>query len=771
MRTTKQTKTARRKASTSVLLKRIPKAIRQHVLALSFGHNRRDNHPAQGELTIDTLVQEWSSPDTARGKLPRAEYLALDKKIPDQKTRRDAEKDGQYFIPATFGVGGSRRAADVVSLCGFVGDLDEGTLSRADIEAKLAGTFYIAYSSYSHSTGVPKWRFFIPYRSPIEPSEHNKVYIHFQALFDNQLDPRCGTTAQLWYTPACPPDASADFEIFVGEGGLFDPAALPEPAAKSPESAVAKPLKTEFQRSRNITANEHARVQRALAAIPSDDREMWIKVGIALKQNLLQDAARQLWEDWSKKSDKYDSDECDRAWSSFKDQPDDAAITLGSIYYHAKIHGWTDDAPAMPKEVEQLNATHFVAVAGGKTWVFKEDFNHELQRRELNRYSFEDFKKLHSHIKVQVIHGESVKMRPIAQVWLEHPQRRTFNSLVFLPNQATPPGTYNTWDGFACEAIQGDWSLMDAHIRNVICGGDPIAAEYLLNWMAFAVQHPERLPEVAVVMQGKRGVGKGKLANAMTSLFGRHAVTVTQANHLTGQFNGHLKDCTFIFVDEGMWAGDKAGESVLKSLITEPFFQIEKKFCDPTSAKNYSCIMIASNSEWVVPAGAHERRYFVLHVSDAKMQDKPYFAALDRQMYQFGGLEAMLYDLLRRDLSNFDVRTPPRTAALDQQVIASLGLMEAWWMDHLGKQLPNWQYQSRTALVDDCSRSCSTQSQRSLETKLGAFLKKVVPGGVRKVPYIPPGRSQPVNCYEFPPQADCRKAFQKYLGIQFDPWA
>ena len=195
MRTTNPSKTVRRKTSTTAMLKSIPEAIRQHIVALSFGNNCRDTHPKQRELTIAAFVQELATPDTTRGTLPIEQYLALNKKVPAQKKIRDAEKDGHYFSTATFRDGGIRQATDVVSLSGFAGDLDNETLSKADIEARLEGTFFIAYSSYSHSVGGPKWRFFVPYQAPITPSEHAKVYAHFQARFDNQLDTHCGTTA------------------------------------------------------------------------------------------------------------------------------------------------------------------------------------------------------------------------------------------------------------------------------------------------------------------------------------------------------------------------------------------------------------------------------------------------------------------------------------------------------------------------------------------------------------------------------------------------
>lgn len=182
MKTTHPTKTAQTKTSSRALLKDIPKEITQHVVSLSFGNNCRDTYPTHRELTVAAVVREMAKPDTTRGKLPIAEYLALDRDNPVEDLIRKSEKDGEYVLPATFCEGGCRRAEDIVSLSGFFGDLDNGTLSRKDIEDKLKGIFFIAYSSYSHCSSFPKWRFFVPYKDPIGRSAHTKIYAHFQAL-------------------------------------------------------------------------------------------------------------------------------------------------------------------------------------------------------------------------------------------------------------------------------------------------------------------------------------------------------------------------------------------------------------------------------------------------------------------------------------------------------------------------------------------------------------------------------------------------------------
>ena len=50
---------------------------------------------------------------------------------------------------------------------------------------------------------------------------------------------------------------------------------------------------------------------------------------------------------------------------------------------------------------------------------------------------------------------------------------------------------------------------MQDHIRRVICCGSEALAEYFFNYIARMFQHPNEPGEVAIVLRGGRGVGKG----------------------------------------------------------------------------------------------------------------------------------------------------------------------------------------------------------------------------------------------------------------------
>jgi len=715
-------------------------------LSINFGVSNTDSAPTPKTLTWSDLIKKFSVPDTQRGKLPLVQYLALDKKIKAQKQLRDREKNGPYFIMAAFSKPGTRDTVDVTFMYGFTGDIDTGNISREAIKTTLAGFQYLAYSSYSHSPTSPMWRFVLPYSRPVTKDEHERVYAYFQQAFDNQLDKRCKTMAQLWYTPACPPDAGAGFEFFKGEGGLLNPDLIPDvtPARPTPSTALTvipnAPIKSH-------SVHQLGRLDDALAVIPADDRDVWIRIGLAVRQELGNETGYPIWREWSKKSIKFDGDEAERTWGSFKDSASGTSVTLGTVFYLAKENGWVDTQRDMHDNVKAIDDRHFMAFEGGKTWVFKEDYDVELGRPMLTRIALKSFSEYYANHKTAVSDDKKTVMWPTVTLWHNHPARRSFEKIVFMPGLPTPPGCYNLWRGFPYLPMQGDWGLLKNHIVDVICDGNHECAEYLLSWMANAIQFPDRLGEVAIVMKGERGTGKGKLAHLFALLFGEHGLQITQARHLIGNFNAHLRTCVLLFVDEAIWAGDKEGENVLKGLVTEPTIQIEKKHIDTTVSRNRLHIMMASNNEWVVPAGNRERRYCVLQVNESHIQDNAYFAAIDDQMLNQGGLSAMMYDLQQRDLSTFNVRKFPWTDALNEQILRTLDPAMQWWLDYLGKMYFSWEFPIRSELSDSFAQANGTFNSKSSETKLGMFLSSVLPGGVKKVSRSPVAGAQVQDGY------------------------
>jgi hypothetical protein len=336
-----------------------------------------------------------------------------------------------------------------------------------------------------------------------------------------------------------------------------------------------------------------------------------------------------------------------------------------------------------PEDVLRVfNRKYAVVNEAGKVVIYCPKRDDQLKRDTIERILFEDFRRMFMNQRIEV--GISRKGNPIwsdiSTVWLEHEKRRQYlGGVVMDPTNKAPPDCWNLWKGFNVAPRRGDWSLMRDHIRDVICNGDAALFEYVVGWLARMIQHPDQPGEVALVLRGKKGTGKGTLGNWLIRLLGQHGVHVAHAKHLVGTFNAHLRDAVFVFADEAFFAGDKAHEGVLKALVTEPFITIEAKYQNAVTIANMTHILMASNSDWVVPATSDERRFCVMDVSDSRMRDIPYFDAISKQM-ENGGLAAMLHDLLNRDLSDFNVREVPQTEALADQKRLSLDSLHRWWL-------------------------------------------------------------------------------------------
>ncbi len=86
-------------------------------------------------------------------------------------------------------------------------------------------------------------------------------------------------------------------------------------------------------------------LQAALYSIPADDRETWVQMGMAIKSEL-GDAGFDLWNIWSRQSDRYKATDARVVWRSIRPN---GGITIATLYHLAKENGWAGQAPVMPR--------------------------------------------------------------------------------------------------------------------------------------------------------------------------------------------------------------------------------------------------------------------------------------------------------------------------------------------------------------------------------------------------------------------------------------
>ena len=88
---------------------------------------------------------------------------------------------------------------------------------------------------------------------------------------------------------------------------------------------------------------DYDEIRAALNHIGADDRDMWIRMGAAVKDEMGEDGFH-LWDEWSQTSGNYNTRDAKAAWKSFKA----GHISIGTLFYHARQNGWRPEKPYVP---------------------------------------------------------------------------------------------------------------------------------------------------------------------------------------------------------------------------------------------------------------------------------------------------------------------------------------------------------------------------------------------------------------------------------------
>jgi len=411
---------------------------------------------------------------------------------------------------------------------------------------------------------------------------------------------------------------------------------------------------------------------------PEDmDYETWLRVGMSIKSQLPDKEGLDIWDKWSRQGSKYKKGECSTRWNGFSDF---GTVRGGTLFYYATQGGWEPDKKKgdatgnkFDKLVERMNQTFAIVTVGGKIRILKE--KSEYTETMLSHYDLMDkdgFSLLLANKKMKVKDDRGkIKQIPVSQIWLGHEGRRTYeNGMGLFPDDKVPHGYYNTWNGFAVEPREGNCDLFIRHVKHIVCNSNKDHYTWLLDWLADLVQHPAEPKGCCLVMRGDEGCGKGTLANTIGKLFGSHHRHLIDDTHLTSNFNAHMMDAITVFADEITYGGNKKTEGKLKGIVTERSLLGERKGVDSISYRNMAHLMIASNNQWVIPAGKNSRRWFMVDVSGSKIGDHAYFTEIADEIHN-GGLEAILYYLLNRKITSSLNLAPVTEAIIEQRVLST----------------------------------------------------------------------------------------------------
>lgn len=480
------------------------------------------------------------------------------------------------------------------------------------------------------------------------------------------------------------------------------------------------------------------------------------------------------------------NDRCPPGWS-----PEKLAVKIGNAYRYG-LDQFGSAAPeaqfpdVTPAEVptrdaahpfDVLNKDHAYVLAGGGDHILWETTDKD-GRAVLEHLSIGAFARRHAAWTMNA----GKRDEPVTDLWMRSARRRSYDGLVFMPEQPAPKRFYNLWRGFAFEPLPPDVQptkeqqngvekFMDHALVNV-CRGEAALFRWLIGYFAHLVQRPWEKPLVALVFRGGKGVGKNALVERVGALLGGHFLLTSNRRYMVGNFNGHLENCLMFALDEAFWSGDKQAEGQLKDLITGKEHVIEHKGKEHFRVENRTRIVIIGNEDWLVPSSADERRFAVFDVGDGRKQDKPYFVEM-RESLEAGGYRYLLRYLLDYDLAGIDVNEAPRTEGLLDQKHATLDPFCQWWLDCLteGRILAG-DFDTAWPSHVDCERfrgafrryvrERNIRSRIPEDKSIGKTLKRIGDGLI--VPSKARSGEGYINIYRIPELSEARAAWDRYIG-------
>lgn len=275
----------------------------------------------------------------------------------------------------------------------------------------------------------------------------------------------------------------------------------------------------------------------------------------------------------------------------------------------------------------------------------------------------------------------------MVKMWKGDARRRTVlqKDVVFDPTcSCDTDRCINLFDGIAMVPKEGDVNPILDLVRYLTSrshedyfDSDKIM-HWLLQWLAYPLQHVGAKLRTAVVMHGDEGAGKNFLFDLVASIYGKYGCLVGQ-DELEDKFNDWRSCKLFVVGDEVSSRQELVhNKNRLKALITSASVQINPKNLPRREESNHMNVAFLSNELTPLAMDNSDRRYLVIYTPRAKNFE--YYRALGKWR-DSGGTEAFYHFLLTYPLEDFDPYAPaPQTLAKRDLIDINRKSPELFWL-------------------------------------------------------------------------------------------
>jgi hypothetical protein len=275
------------------------------------------------------------------------------------------------------------------------------------------------------------------------------------------------------------------------------------------------------------------------------------------------------------------------------------------------------------------------------------------------------------------ITGTDKVEKPAAKPWAESFWRVNYNTTVYKPNEDRVINScFNIWAGWGCEPLDGDIAPFTAVLEHVV--PDKQERTYLLDWLAYPLQHPGvKIPIAVILISYEQGIGKSSLMRAMTKIYGDMNTSWIGEDDLKDKFNSWLPNKQFIVANEINGINGRQHVAKLKNLVSEEKLHVNQKYKSAEQMGNGANFVFMTNDIDAFEIEAKDRRFFVIDSHADKLPK-----ALSDKFNEWlngTGPSTLFHHLLQRNLEKFNpYEAAPMTAGKLEAIDQSLPQIQRW---------------------------------------------------------------------------------------------
>jgi len=259
----------------------------------------------------------------------------------------------------------------------------------------------------------------------------------------------------------------------------------------------------------------------------------------------------------------------------------------------------------------------------------------------------------------------------------------------FDPSGADKRVRCNLWGGWPTKPQKGKCDCL-LELLQYLCSNEEHSDSifrWVLNWIAYPIQHPGAKMSTALIFHGPQGTGKNLFFEAIMSIYGEYGRIVDQAA-IEDKFNDWASKKLFLIADEVVARTELFHiKNKLKCFVTGEWIRINPKNVSAHDERNHVNLVFLSNEAQPLVLEKDDRRYMVIHTPE-KLDEKFYLQVCDEK--NAGGVAALHQYLLDLDLSGFSPHAkPPITRAKTDLIEVSMDSVSSFIRDWHQGDIPD----------------------------------------------------------------------------------